>query len=255
MTENKDILGKKVFFLNPSAVVQNRVTEELIQQEFEVYIMKDPLKVRRILKKYPDSIVFANISDGMKENAWEEWIRSVMGDSETAGVDIGIVASADNASLRSKYTEQFKVRCGYTVLKSELSSVLKQLVDILNSVNSKGRRKYIRAETEKEVNTTINLPINGTFVNGIIKDISTVGFSCSFAEDPGLTKNGLFSDIQIRLATQIIKAEGIVFGSRMDETDKIYVIIFTKRISPDVRTKIRKFIQFYLQTKMDSELK
>ena len=255
MPENTGSLGRKIFFLYPSAFIQNQIVAELGQEEFEAYTAKDETKLRKLLKKYPDSIVFANISEGMKEGAWEEWIRSVMGDGETSGVDIGIVASMDNAGLRSKYTEQFKIRCGYTVLKSELSSVVKQLVDILNSVNAKGRRKYLRAETEKEVNTTINLPINGTFVNGVVKDISTVGFSCSFAEDPGLTKNGLFSDIQIRLATQILKAEGIVFGSRADETEKTYVILFTKRLSPDARTRIRKFIQFFLQAKMDTELK
>ena len=80
MAENSEILGKKIFFLYPSAVVQNRITEEFIQQEFEVYVVKDQLKLRRILKKYPDSIVFINIDDGMSENQWELWIKGVLKD-------------------------------------------------------------------------------------------------------------------------------------------------------------------------------
>jgi hypothetical protein len=97
--------------------------------------------------------------------------------------------------------------------------------------------------------------MHGTFVNAVIRDISTVGFSCFFPDDPELTKNSLFTDIQVRLQTQLIKAEGIVFGSRPDEAGKVYVILLTQRTSPDVRTKIRKFVHAYLQSKMDIELK
>jgi hypothetical protein len=97
--------------------------------------------------------------------------------------------------------------------------------------------------------------MNGTFVNGIIKDISVVGLSCSFTDDPKLAKNSLYGDIQIRLQTQLLKAEGIIFGSRMDGDEKVYVILFTQRIDPDARIRIRKYIQSTLQSRMDNELK
>jgi len=257
MAENENVLslGRKIFFLHPAAIVQNQIIAELAQEEFEAYSVKDEVKLRRLLKNYSDSIVFANINEGMKESAWEAWIKAVMADSQTAGVDIGVVASGEDANLRRKYTELLKVRCGYTALKSDLSVIMKQLTGILNSVNAKGRRKFIRALTDKETNTTVNLPINGTFVKGTIKDISTAGFSCSFDEDLSIPKNSLLSDIQIRLQTQLLKAEGIVFGSRSDGNEKVFVILLTQRISPDVRTRIRKFIQSLLQSRMDNEFK
>ena len=247
-------LGKKIFFLHPPALVQNQIISELAQEEFEVYIVKDEGRLRNGLKKYPSSIVFACINEGMKENAWEEWIRGVMGSSETGGAQIGIIASGNDENTRRKYVEQFRVPCGYTAVKSDLSDAIKQLNTILTNVNAKGRRKYIRAITEKETNTTVNLPMNGTFINGAIKDISVVGFSCAFAEDPELKKNSLFTDIQIRLQSQLLKAEGIVFGSRMDGEQKTYVILFTQRIDSSVKTRIRTYIQSNLQSKMDNEL-
>ena len=254
MTENNS-LGRKIFFLHPSALVQNQIISELAQEEFEVYAVKDEAKLKRVLKKFPNSIVFANINEGMKESEWEEWIRGVMGSSELSGVDIGIVSFGTDENLRKKYVEQIKVKCGFTVLKSDTNAIIKQLMIILNGVNAKGRRKFIRAVMENETNTTVNLPMNGTFVNGVIKDVSVVGFSCAFRDDPGLTKNSLYNDIQIRLQTQLLKAEGIVFGSRMDGEQKTYVILFTQRIDPSIRTKIRKYIQSHMQNKMDSEFK
>ena len=248
-------LGRKVFFLHPSALIQNQVIEELVQEEYEIYAVKDESKLRRLLKRYPDSIVFANISDGMKESAWEEWIRSVLTSSETAGTDIGIIAYADNENFRYKYLDQMRVRCGFTVMKADLSTVITQLKKILSSANAKGRRKFIRAIISNGANISVNLPMNGTFVNGIIRDISTMGFSCYFADDPGLTKNHHYTDIQIRLKSQLLKVQGMVFGSRMQQYEKVYVILFTPRTSPDVLAKVRTFIHSYLQSKMDMELK
>jgi len=252
--DNAVLLGRKIFFLHPSAIVQNQIISALAQEEFEVYIAKDEVKLREKLKKYSDSIVFACISEGMRENEWEDWVRSVTVNPETSGVSIGIIASGLVEATRRKYILQQKIACGYTVLKSDINEVIKQLVTILNNKNAKGRRKYIRALTGNEPNTTVNIPMNGTFVNGKLKDISVVGFSCAFEEDPGLVKNSLFGNMQVRLQSQLLKVEGIVFGSRMDSGEKTYVILFTQRIDPEVRTKIRKYIQTNLQSVMDHEL-
>ena len=248
-------LGRKIFFLHPSAIILNQIFFELAQDEYEVYTAKDEKKLRNLLKKYPDSIVFANINDGIKESEWEEWIRSVMGSDETRGVDVGVLSYGGDETLRKKYAEYFKVSGGFIAIKSDTSVALRQMLTVLNNLNAKGRRKYIRALTDKETNVTVNLPINGTFVNGLIKDISVVGFSCAFADDPALAKNTLFDDIQIRLQSQLIKAEAIVFGSRMDGDQKNYVFLFTQRVNPATRAKIRKYIQSYLQSKIDEELK
>ncbi|HCC36671.1 MAG TPA: pilus assembly protein PilZ [Treponema sp.] len=249
---NSDILGKKIFFLYPSTVVQNEVAEELIQQEYEVYIIKDHAVMKKILKRYPDSIVFADIDERMPEKEWEAWIREVMSDPETRNAAIGIITVNGDNTLERKYINSVGVRCGYTVLKADLSSSIKQLYNILISINAKGRRKYIRATTENDTTAAINLPMNGIFINGSIKDISVAGVSCAFDNDPELTINTLVKDIQIKLQTSILKVEGIIFGSRIDGPAKIYVILFTQRINPEVRIKMRKYIQHNLQLKMDN---
>jgi hypothetical protein len=250
-----DILGKKIFFLHPSAVVQNEIAAELTQQEFEVYIVKNHDALKRALKRYPDSIVLADIDERMGEKEWEAWIRSVMEDPATATIKIGVLSANNDENLRRKYINMVRVEAGYTVLTSNLPASIKYILEILKTVDAKGRRKYIRATIDNESMTTINLPLNGTFVNGTIKDISVVGLSCTFTEDPDLAKNTLFQNVQIKLQSMLLKVECIIFGSRMDGLSKIYVVLFTQRIDPEVRTKIRKYIQQTLQSKMDAEMK
>jgi hypothetical protein len=250
-----DIAARKIFFLHPNAVIQNRIVSELAQQEYEVYTTKNKDTLRRLLKKYPDSVVFVDINEGMPEKDWEAWITGVIEDDEIKGVSIGIVTSNDDDAIKHKYLTSVKVRCGYTVLKFDLEKAISHIFEILQEINARGRRKYLRTTLDKDSNTTLNLPYHGDFVNGQIKDISVVGFSCSLDGDPDIPKNTLVKDIQVKLQTTLLKADGIVFGSRIDGTEKVYVFLFTQRIDPEARTKIRKFIQQNLQAKMDEELR
>jgi hypothetical protein len=204
---------------------------------------------------YPGSILFVSINEAMKEDAWGELIRKVKDKPETASVDIGIIASINDEDVKRKYLEQFGIRCGYTVVKSDISAAVKQLTSILNNMNAKGRRKFLRLMTDQGTKATVNIPMNGTFVDGTIKDISVVGFSCIFTDNPILKKNNLFRDIQLRLQTHLLKVEGIVFGVRMEGPVPVYVVIFTQRVDPEVRAKIRTYIQSNLQNKLEEELK
>jgi hypothetical protein len=249
-----DITGKKIFFLYPTALVQNEMAAELIQQELEVYIVRDQGKLRRVLRRYPDSVVLICIDNGLPEKEWDAWIRGVMGDSATASVSIGVLSGEDDGTLINKYLNDIQVKCGYVVTRLDIKRAIAQVLANLKAVDAWGRRKFLRVSTDNDANTRINMPYKGEFIKGYIKDISVAGLSCYFELDPLLEKNLLVSNIQIKLQSILLKVEGIVFGSRIDGLVKIYVIIFTQRTDPSVRVQIRKFIQSLLQAKLEREL-
>jgi hypothetical protein len=253
-SSNSDIVGKKIFFLYPTVAVQNRIITELVQQEYEVYIAKNKDKLKKVLRTYPDSIIFIDINEHMPENEWDVWVTGLMEAADTKGVSIGIVTSNDDEKIKNKYLSVIKVSCGYVVSKFDLEKATAHILTTLQAVNAKGRRKYIRATTERETNTTVNVPVNGAFVNGQIRDVSVVGISCTLEGSPSIAKNTLIKDIQVKLQTNLLKVEGIVFGTRTEGVDTVYVILFTQRIDPEVRIKIRKYIQQNLQSKMDFDL-
>jgi hypothetical protein len=249
-----NLMGQKVFFVYPSPYFQNDIASEFINQEFEVCFVKEHANLKKVLKDFPKSIVFINIEGSLPEKEWELWIRSVLKDPVTAEVKIGILAESHNEQYEQKYTETLKLPCGYTVIsKSDPAKTIKQLVIILTASEARGRRKYVRASSEDKSNT-INIPYNNSYLKGVIKNISAAGFCCCFEQDPDLGKNALCKDIQIRLQKTIIKAEGSVFGSREDGPQKIYVFLFTQRVDPETRFKIRTCIQQLLQLKIDKLL-
>jgi hypothetical protein len=246
--------GKKVFFLYPSAIIKNAIIQELIQQEYEIYTIKDHDAMGRGLKRYPDSVVFVNINEGLDAAGWEKWVRSILRSEETSQTHIGILTNTNDDALRGKYVSEIGVQCGFTVVKSDVSTALRQIQEGLRTADAKGRRKYLRAG--KDIGASINLPLNNAFINGQVRDISAVGFSCVLDENPSLAKNALFQNIQLKIQSRILKVEGIVYGSR-DEADggHCYVILFTQRVDSDTRARIRDGIQQYLQARMEEELK
>ncbi|MDR2482580.1 MAG: PilZ domain-containing protein [Treponema sp.] len=253
---NSGITGKKIFFLYPSTVIQNEIAAELTQQEYEVYLVRDHSALRRVLKKFPDSLVFANLDDKLPEQEWESWIRDIQQDPATAQAGLGVLAAQLNEDLRQKYTGILKLPCGYTALnKAEPAQTAAQIVELLRTMNARGRRKYLRATSEREDLTTVNIPHNGHYFKGVIKDISVAGMSCVFIPDPDLNKNSLCKNIQVKLQSMLLKAEGVVFGSRLEGLTRIYVFIFTQRMYPETKAKIRRYIQTMLQEKMDALLR
>jgi hypothetical protein len=250
-----EILGKKIFFLYPAALAQNEVVEELIQEEYEVYVLRDEEKMKKILVKYPDSVVLVNIAEQLAEEKWEAWIRGIMSDPATARTAIGILTTVMNERLKQKYVAVLKVQCGYIQVRTDSRTLIKQVLVALKAVNAKGLRKYIRAAPDNEAMTAINFPLNNDYIKGTIKDISAAGLSCVFDKDPLLEKNSLCQNVQIKLQSMILKIEGIVFGFRVDGDTKIYVIVFTQRTDPSVRTKIRIYAHNVLQARLDAEFK
>jgi hypothetical protein len=247
--------GKKIFFLYPSPFFQNEIGSELIYQEFEVYYLREHIKLRRALKKFPESIVIANLDSGLQEKEWEVWIRHILADPATARIKFGVLSDMYNDPYAKKYTETLRLPCGYTVpSKSDPQKTIKQVMTALLAVDARGRRKFVRATSENDTQMTVNIPYDSFYLKGVIKDISAVGISCVFQEDPALEKNTLCKDMQLKLQSIILKVEGIVAGSRPDGLDKIYVFLFTQRVDPDVRLKIRSYVQQALQAKMNKYL-
>lgn len=253
-TTRTELLGKKVFFLYPPSVIRDEVLVTLSEQEFEVYLLRDHEGAKRILRKYNDALVFINIDDGQNEAEWESWIRSVMGDPATKNVGIGILSYNAPDALKKKYLMEIGIPCGFIHLKMGLEQGTRILLETLRANEAKGRRKYVRANCAHDHLSSVNLYYNGNRFLGDIRDISAVGFSCFFENDPGMPKNALIDNIQMKLRGSLLTVEAIVFGKR-EEAGTVYVMLYTQRVESMARAKIRKYIQTTLQTFIESELK
>ncbi|MDR0602133.1 MAG: PilZ domain-containing protein, partial [Treponema sp.] len=154
--EQSDILGKKVFLLYPHSVIHEEMLDILIMSGFETYTLRDHKRAAKLLEKFPDSIMFVNIDDGMPEREWETYIRDLQENPKTQGSRLGILSYNQDKALMEKYLMKLSVPCGYIQLKLGIQQSTKIILNALEANEARGRRKYIRAFCEDDHSATMN---------------------------------------------------------------------------------------------------
>jgi len=253
--ENNELdLGKKVFFLYPPSVVRDDLIKRLLEQEYEVYMLKDIATASNLLRQYPNSIVYINLDIGLSEYEWEKWIKELIENPVTKTVGIGILTYNSDERLQKKYLLEIGIQYGFIKLKLGLEESTRILLATLKASEVKGRRKYVRANCTHDTVSSLNIREGAVTSIGKFSDISAVGFSCILDPDPQFKKNTLLHDVQLKLKASLLKTEVIVFGSRVDSDQKtVYVMLFTKSLDNIAREKIRTYIQIALQTGIELE--
>lgn len=244
-------LGRKVFFLYPPSVVRDELVSRLLEQEYEVYTLKDLGMMDRLLAIYPDSIVFANIDAGPSEQEWEQWIRGRLANPDLSMAGFGILTYNTDEELQRKYLMDIGIQCGFVKLKLGLDESTRILLATLQANEAKGRRKYVRATCAGDTVSGMNLREGPFNASGKIQDISVVGFSCILDPDPQFKKNTVLHDIQLKLRASLVKVEAVVFGTRVVEDRTQYIMLLAPRTDPAVRDKIRNYIQYALQAEIE----
>lgn len=248
--------GKKVFFLYPHSVIQSELIYSLIRNEYEVCTLKDHKKIKLILNKYQDSILFINIDEHLTEQEWVEFVKYIMENQDTSTVQIGILSYNENSSLQEKYLMDLMVPCGFIQLKLGTKQSTEIILKTLEINEAKGQRKYVRAQIGPNINATFNVKYQGDYISGEIKDISSVGMSCIFTDkDFIVEKNTFLQSIQLKLHGKIIMIDGIVFGRRVvEEGPDLFVVMFTNSCTLENKRKIHEFIGTCLQFNLDEEI-
>ncbi|MFP4617668.1 MAG: PilZ domain-containing protein [Spirochaetaceae bacterium] len=250
-----DSLGKKVFFLYPHSVIQEELVSQIVQNEFEIYLAHDHKRLRKLLEKYNDSIVFVNIDERLKEDEWVSYVRNLVESEETKDVSVGILTYNENKELAQTYLMDIGVQAGYIQLKLGLKESSRIILKTLVANEAKGKRKFVRAKCSKNNKTEFNVHIFGKNQNGIVIDISSAGMACTFYSSLDIPTRTDLDQIQLKLRSRIVMVSGIVAGKRKDEGgDTVYVVLFTSFVSSEAKNRIGDFIYRTLQNELDREL-
>ncbi len=254
MAENNQFaIGKKVFFLYPHSVIEEKLVQVIIRNEYEVYLVYDHKKTLKLLRKYPNSILFVNIDTELSGEDWESYIRSIIEHEDTKGVQIGILTYNEDKELARKYFMDIGVPCGFVRLKLGFEESARIILKTLIVTEARGQRKHVRAKCTGQANVSFNVRYGKEIHNGSIIDISIVGMACAFDSPVQFEQGTALDDIQLKLKGKITKVSGTVAGSRR-QTKHIYVILFNTNLSDDARGKIHYFIHQSLQDEIQKIL-
>lgn len=229
--------------------MQNNVLEILVDNEYEVYLVHDHVKMAKVAEKFPDSIIFINIDEALGLDEWEQYIQELMNGEKTKGIQTGIVTYNNDVNVARKFLMELMVPCGYIVLSLGLEKSVSILLKMLEANEAKGRRKFIRATSAEAENTKFNVMHKGIFYTGKILDISIAGMAAVFDTLADLELKAEINDIQLVLRGIICRVSGIFAGNRHDDKN-CCIIIFTE-MEDKTREKIHSYIYKQLQDEMN----
>jgi hypothetical protein len=242
--------GKKIFILYPHSVIKDELLDLLIMSGFESYVLHDYKRALKLLEKFPDSIMFINIDEGLPEKEWEAYIRGVQEEPKTKDCKLGILSYNTDQKLMQKYLMDLVVPCGYIQLKLGVKESTRIMLGALEANEARGRRKYIRAFCQEDVNATVNIKGSGGFYYGRILDISAAGIAAKFDKFEDLPPNSKLREVQLKLRGGLVLTDAILMGKREDD---VMILLFdVPRMNPDHKLTIHRFIKYTLQHYMDN---
>lgn len=247
------MIGKKVFFIYPNSVIQVEMVAELIKDEYEIYLIKDYLKALTLFRRYSNSVVFINIDEGQSEPQWEEYVQTIKNDPDLEAIQIGIMTYNDDPALAQKYLMDIMVSGGFIKLSLGLKESTAIVRKVLEANEARGRRRFLRVKCGDK-HSTLNFQRGSETLTGTIMDISSAGMACTFEPEPRMVHNTEVESIQIKLKGTLGLVSGIVMGTRQEGENLVYIILFTNKTNPQVKEKIRGFMQWALQHQVETEL-
>ena len=253
MEQQSSAEGKKIFLLYPKSVIKDDMLDVLIMAGYETYTLLDKDKARKLMAKFPGSIMFINIDEGLSEAEWEVFIRGIQADPKTKDCRLGIMSYNQDQALMQKYLMDMAITCGYVQLKLGLQESTKIILNVLEANEARGRRSSIRANCEDDVNATVNYKGYSGFLHGKILDISSAGIAAKFDKMENIPLKTILKDVQLKLRGGIVMTDLIFIGQRPNDK-KVQILLFDPKISTENKLVIHHYIKRCLQKYMD-ELK
>ena len=249
--DDKNGDGKKIFLLYPQSVIQQDMLDILIMAGYETYIIFDAERAKKLLKKFPGSIMYINIDEKFKEPEWEAYVRGIMKDEDTKDCMLGIMSYNQDKALMKKYLMDLSLPCGYVQLKLGIKESTKIIIGALEANEARGRRKSIRADCADDINASISIKTNTGYATGKLLDISSAGIAAKFDKFENLAPNSIINDIQLRLRTGLVRADMIYMGKRAD-LKNVHIILFDQNMSQDNKFIVYRYVKSCLQKYIDS---
>ena len=243
--------GKKTFLLYPHSVIRDDMLDKLIMAGYETYTILDEKRARKLLAKFPGSIMFVNIDEGLSEDGWERYILGIQSDPQTRESQLGIMSYNQDQKLMKKYLMEMAIPCGYILLKLGFQESTKIIINALEANEARGRRKCIRADCHDDVNATVNYKGETGVFRGKLMDISSVGIAVKFDKFESLPSNSLLKSVQLRLKGGLVLNNMVLMGQRHDDS-RVYIMIFGPSLTVDDKQVIHHYIKECLQKFIDT---
>ncbi len=251
--DSESFLGRKIFFIHPNDMIHNGLVMPVLREEYQVYEIDTEEDVLSAVKQFPDAVLFfclANAKPDFSFTSHAKLIDKLYQMSEPHSLRIGIICDTDSASLRRSALYNTSINGVFAPLSKGYETALKNIIKYLKLIGAKGIRKYVRAVCYEEDNASVTFHVADNVFTGSIMDVSSVGFSAKFDNDPNLSTNTQISDTVMNFRGTDVAISCRLLGThKIDSSDgtfKQYVMLYDNNVAID-KSPIYDYIYYCLR--------
>ena len=246
------LFGRKIFFVNPSFYIEKYLIDYLRKNEYEVYLIKDYRKAKKILSVYPDAMCFIDIDEALSYSEWFNYMKSFSVIPELQGIYLGIVTQSAGWEDKDKFLMNIRLPGGFTVITKQ-ETLIEHFAVILDLNGAKGRRKYLRLDTRSEKDVSGYMTSEGKVYPVNIKDISSVGFAIIYKQElmPLFQKNTLIRNICLSAGRKSMVCSCIVFNTQVNPYGTAMSVLMLTNENPE---STKTYIRDYIFQKFDAKM-
>ncbi|MCR4631640.1 MAG: hypothetical protein K5786_08395 [Treponema sp.] len=252
------VFGRKIFFINPSFLVESYIIDYLKKNEYEVYILTDYRMAKGVLAANNDSLCFVNIDSEMPYAHWYNFMKSFEQRADLASIYLGVISETASWEDKDKFIMNIKLPGGFHLIDKKTTRLLEDFTKILDFNGAKGRRKYLRLDTRNEHDVSGYLASGGKLFSLNIKDISSAGFAVTYKQNIAnlFQKNTLVRNLNISVGRKSMVCSCIVFNTQLlEDGTAMSVLMLTNENPESTRTYIRDYIFEKNSQKLEMMLK
>lgn len=254
MEDNKDnILGRKVFFVNPAYSIKKDIIPALHRQEFEVYIIDSYRDIKNLMKINQGSVLFLNVDTQLSVGSWFNYIRTFERDEFLSSINLSVITERMKQQDIDVFVKNTHLKGGIIDISEGGEEVLKRILGVLDSVNAKGMRQYVRANVDSDKEASLFWNYNGKMHHLKMLDISSVGMAVSVPAalaEQIVAKNFLLQDVTMRLGVKQIPIDAVIYAIKKTESGYIWVLLLLPSASSQAKNEIRSYVAETNQTEL-----
>lgn len=256
VSQEKNIFGRKVFFINASFNIEQIAKGKLRDMEYETYTI-DFTQAKNILRQNPNSICLVNLdyvdSHSLTVVQYLNFIISCKAEPDFATIFFGVISVNNSPKQMNLFFYNTDLPCGYILASPNKEDFTKNLISVLDVNEAKGRRQYVRASCDGSEDAYISIQSkNGDFKLQLV-DFSSVGLACKIPDNwSGLIQpNTVLSRVSLCFYGAKFPTSLVVLKEFKKGDINVIITLFAKTVSSETRKKVRNQVFKILETNIE----
>ena len=250
---NIELFGRKTFFIAPDpSLIPKGYLEEFMARGYQTYIINDdyvcPLqvKIREIIKLFPESILFFNIDSSVEGIEWKSYLnelQKIISNDTLLGVFyISRRNPSDEESVNSYYINNLHLKAGCFALSAHNHNDFDSILKVLEKNGAKGRRNLVRASCDSSSHAKFSH--KGKSFDASLLDVNVSYFRCDLHGEADSFK--IFDkvrDVSVQVNGITFASDAVLIMKRTVDEKTLCIFMFIKADdTPDLDGETAKLL-------------